>query len=473
MSPNICRDTTTSAIFERYIAAMADHLRANQLLVKKNDYTTIRTWRSEILGCALLGGVGILFLDSLIFLYGTYYHRDDGLVLYSAAVHDIMADFRVTAFFRPLEYVVLLAANKIYLPLWFGASLLCTIGATILSALGCEVLFERQIPKPGWWILGLANPLLFYLVTTPCTISQGLCNILFGGAILAFISELHRLPDPPLAGWRGDRLAASVNFLSAALFFTKELAVAAAVLIPLATALIRFKARRLSRAYLCSLVLPIIAAIGWIVIKLHFPLSRYSNAEGRYALKLNPISWAENFITTLAFPVTPLPTSFIAFDQLQPVWVVVALGSVLIFLALVVYMSLRRPKIIFPLLVVAGSCAPMILIHSSELYSTIIAPFVVSIVLLFGVSRIGWPILAYGLLLYAASLGNGMIYGLGADFKLLGSKHIEYSIYSKEYQGASICPISTTAHVAWNGTAANNFVGWPGIKGIIICIDRR
>jgi hypothetical protein len=433
----------------------------------------IRTWRHEILGCAFLGAVGILFLDSLIFLYGTYYHRDDGLVLYSAAVHDIMADFRVTTFFRPLEYVILLAANKIYLPLWFGASLLCAIGATILSALACEALFERQLPKAGWWILGLANPLLFYLVTTPCTVSQGLCNILFSGAILAFVSELHRLPDPPLSGWRGDRVAASVNFLSAALFFTKELAVAAAVLIPLATALIRFKTRRLSRAYLFSLVLPIIAAIGWIVIKLQLPLSRFWNGEGRYTLKLNPITWAENFITTLSFPVTPLPTGFIAFDLLRPLWVVVALGSVLMFLALVVYLSLRRPKIIFLLLVVAGSCAPMILIHSSELYSTMIAPFVVSMVLLFGVSRIGWPTLAYGVLLYAASLGNGMIYGLGADFNLLGSKHFEYSIYSKEYQHASICPIATTAHVAWNGTDPNNFFGWSGIKGRMICVDRR
>ena len=49
--------------------------------------------------------------------------------------------------------------------------------------------------------------------------------------------------------------------------------------------------------------------------------------EERYDLKLNPIIWAQNLIVTLAFPITPVPTSLIGFALLRPVWVVVALGS--------------------------------------------------------------------------------------------------------------------------------------------------
>ena len=79
--------------------------------------------------------------------------------------------------------------------------------------------------------------------------------------------------------------------------------------------------------------------------------------------------------------------------------------------------------------------------------------FAVSIVLLFGISKMRWLSLAYGLLLYAASLGNGIIYSLGPEFNPLGLKHLPYSIYGKEYQVDPICPIGTTAHVAWDGTA--------------------
>src|SRR6516165_6445251 len=167
--------------------------------------TEIRTRRREILGCAVVGSLGILLLDALILQSGVYYYPDDQLVLHSVAVHSLMATFRITAFFRPLEYLILSAANNVYLPLWLGVSLLCVVGATILSALACERLFERRLPKGGWWVLGLANPLLFYLVSTAGTVTQGLCNLLFAGALLAFISELHRLRDQPPSGWRTDR----------------------------------------------------------------------------------------------------------------------------------------------------------------------------------------------------------------------------------------------------------------------------
>jgi hypothetical protein len=424
----------------------------------------IRTRRSEIIGCAVVSSLGILLLDALILRPGVYYSSSQNTVLYSAAVHSITASFRIDTWIRPLEYLILLAANYIYLPLWLGASLLCVVGATILSALACELLFERQLPKTGWWVLGIANPLLFYLVSTPSSVSQGLCNLLFAGAVLAFISELHKLRDQPSPGWRADRQAAFLNLAAAAMFFAKETAVAAAVLLPAATALIRLKKRRLSRVFLFSLLLPIGAAGIWMLIKLQLPTSRFMTTAGYYGLKLNPITWGENFFITLAFPVTPLPSSFIAFDRLRPIWVVVALGSVTLFIGLLLRESLRQPRIVLPLLVVAASCAPMILIHSSELYSTMIAPFAVTIVLLCGISKMRRLSIAYGLLLYAASLGNGIVYCSGTDFNPLGLQRLRYSIYSKEYRQDPICPIGTTAHVAWAG-AARNTTGW------IICIQ--
>ena len=395
------------------------------------------------------GVLGILILQALTLRYGVYY-ADNILVLHPVAVHSLTESLRI--FVRPLEYLIVLAANNVYLPLWLGVSLLCTVGATILSALACELVFERQLPKAGWWVLGLANPLLFYPVSQPI-VSQALSNLLFAGALLAFISELHRLPGRPPCGWRADCGSVFLNLMAAALFFTKETAVAAAIVLPTATALIRLKARRFSRIFLCSLLLPIAAAACWILLKLKFPSSQFMTEEastaGRYSLRLSPIRWGENFITTLAFPITPLPSSFIGFRAIENA---LDRGRARVrffsFIWVLLRESLRQPKIVLPLLVVASCCAPMILVRSSELYSSMIAPFAVSIVLLFGISKMRWLSLAYGLLLYAASLGNGIIYYLGADFNLLGLQHLPYSIY-KEHQVDPICPIGPDCPRCW------------------------
>jgi hypothetical protein len=263
--------------------------------------------------------------------------------------------------------------------------------------------------------------------------------------------------------------------MAAALFFTKESAVAAATVIPAATGLIRFKARRLSPLFLFSLLLPIGAGSCWMLLKilakLKFPNSMFPMlGEGRYDLKPDPISWAENFIITLSFSITPLPSSFIGFELLRPLWVAVALVSVTLFTAVLLRELLRRPKVALPLLVIAASCAPMILIRSSELYSSMIAPFAVSIMLLHGPSKSRWLSLVYGLMLYAASFGNGIIFWLGPDFSLLGLRHLQYSIYGKEYQYDPICAIGTTAHVAWDGTAASGLLFYSGVRGRVTCV---
>jgi hypothetical protein len=399
-------------------------------------------------------------------------YSDGDAVLYPVVIHSLTAGLRIS--FRPLEYLILLAANKIYLPLWFGASLLSMVGATILSGLACERLFERQLPKVGWWILGLANPLLFLPVSQPQALSQPLADVLFAGAMLAFISEFHRLRGQPLLGWRADRVAVFLNLMAAALFLTKENAVAASIVIPAATAWIRHKARRLSPVFLVSLLLPIGTAICWIIVKilfkLEFPESLFPTlGNTRYDLRVNPIMWGQNLIVTLAFPVTPLPSSFIGFELLRSLWVMVALGSVALFIGLLLRESLRQPKIVLPLLVIAASCAPMILIHASELYSSMIAPLAVSIILLFGLSKMRRLSLAYGLLLYSASLVNGIIFSLGSDFNLLGLQHLQYSIYTKEFQTDPICPIRT-AHIGWDGTDVRDLPGEPGVKGWFTCI---
>jgi len=259
------------------------------------------------------------------------------------------------------------------------------------------------------------------------------------------------------------------------MFFTKETAVAAAVVIPAATTLIRLKAKRVSPIFLFSLLLPIIAATSWIFLKLKFlSLGPGAIGTGRYDLKAKPIEWIHNFLVTLAFPITPLPTSFIGFDALKQLWTLVALASVILFIGFLLRETRRQPRIVLPLLIVGASLAPMILIHASELYATMIAPLAISIVLLCGLAKIPRLTLAYGLMLYAASFGNALIYSFGPDFSLLGLQKLAYSIYGKEHQFFPICPIGTTAHVAWDKNAANDLPfppgTPPGVKGKIICI---
>jgi hypothetical protein len=102
----------------------------------------------------------------------------------------------------------------------------------------------------------------------------------FSAHVMTF--GLRALRDQPASGWRADRIAALLNLMAAALFFTKETAVAAAVLLPAATALIRLKTRRLSRIFLFSLLLPFGAAGIWMLIKLQLPLSKsLLHAEGQ------------------------------------------------------------------------------------------------------------------------------------------------------------------------------------------------
>ena len=125
-------------------------------LMLADSSVVIRTRYRDILGCAIIGSIGILILYPII-LRLTYY-SDEILSLYPVAVQSLTASLKI--WIRPYGYFIILAANKIYLPLWLGVSLFCEVGATILSALACERLFERQLPKAGWWILGLANPLV-------------------------------------------------------------------------------------------------------------------------------------------------------------------------------------------------------------------------------------------------------------------------------------------------------------------------
>jgi hypothetical protein len=458
---DLCYDNATYSAIEQiettFCGVMIRMTNTDNIAATRN-----RTW--DILGCALIGCLGIVILNALTFWYGTYY-SDGILVLYPVAVNSMSESLKIMV--RPIEYLIILAANKVYLPLWLCVSLACMVGASILSALACELVFERQLSRTGWWVLGLANPLLFYPVSQPI-VSQALSNLLFAGGMFAFALELRWLTDRPPSEPRPDRASVFLNVLAAALFFTKETAVAAAVVLPGATVLIRLRAGRLSPAFLSSLLLVIGAGCGWYVLKANFS---YLIPTGRYSLHLNPIAWGENLIITLAYPITPLPSSFIAFEVLRPVWVVVALVSVALFVRMIVRESLREPKIIFPLLVVIASCSPMILVRVSELYPSMIAPFAVSIVLLCGFSKMRQLCLIYGVLLYSASLGNGIIYSLGSSFNLLGLQRLQYSIYTKEYQFNPICTIGTTAHVGWDPTTANDLSLYlPGVKGAITCI---
>src|SRR5262249_49767273 len=153
----------------------------------------------------------------------------------------------------------------------------------------------------------------------------------FAGSLLAFISEFHRLQGQAPRSLRAEGTAAFLNLMAAALFFTKETGVAAAIVIPAATALMRFRKERLSPIFLFSLLLPISAACGFVWLSFKFQTLLVLDDEGkRYSLHLSPITWAINAIVTVAYPLTLLPTSFIEFEILRPLWIGVALGSVIL-----------------------------------------------------------------------------------------------------------------------------------------------
>jgi hypothetical protein len=72
------------------------------------DYSTeTRARCGEILGCALVGSLGILLLDALVLHSGVYYYSDDIYVLYSVAVNSLTPiPWHVV---RPLQYLIVLA----------------------------------------------------------------------------------------------------------------------------------------------------------------------------------------------------------------------------------------------------------------------------------------------------------------------------------------------------------------------------
>jgi len=120
-----------------------------------------------------------------------------------------MAMFEITTWFRPLEYLILLAANNVYLPLWLGVSLLCVVGATILSALACELLFEQQLPKAGWLILGLA-------VDAPLQARENVGVVAARGRMLSSVRPWMRHDDSRRPVWEfADRVQITRSVLEA------------------------------------------------------------------------------------------------------------------------------------------------------------------------------------------------------------------------------------------------------------------
>lgn len=96
-----------------------------------NHTTEIRSRSHEILGCALVGSLGILLLKALILESGVYYYFDDIHVLYPVAVHSLTASFWPIT--RPLQYLIVLTANNVYLPLWLEVSRPTQPGSGLIS----------------------------------------------------------------------------------------------------------------------------------------------------------------------------------------------------------------------------------------------------------------------------------------------------------------------------------------------------
>jgi hypothetical protein len=109
----------------------------------------------------------------------------------------------------------------------------------------------------------------------------------------------------------------------------------------------------------------------------------------------------------------------------------------------------------------------MILIHASELYSSMIAPFAASIVLLFGLSKMRRLLvlpLDYCFTLPHLKTASTSVWAPILTSSACNTFTIPSFHLHKEFQSGPICPVRT-AHIGWDGTDVRDPPGEPGVEG--------
>lgn len=379
------------------------------------------------------------------------YLGDDGNTLFPVAQHSLLST--VKYYIRPLEYYLLQGANAVGLQVWVAASLALAVFASVLQV----KTVERIVGTPFGWplapLVAAASPLWFYVLSQVDTISQAICDVTLAGAVYLLFTRV----VPPKAE-RVAAPAALVNLLAAFLLYSKELAVVAAVVLPMITIWIVWRRRQINLVFVASVLLFGVASLGWLYLKMKFPSQR-PEAGGHYNLSPSPMTILTNLLSVAAFPSTPLPTAFLSIAKLRTVWSVVALACAGILTLALGRLALRHPnarQVRLLLIILAGSAVPIIYVHSSELYGPMLGGYLIP--LLIG----AWPgrqtlKVGYCLALLACSYGNAALYYAGPHVSEHGFARVEYSIYDGPngiyHNGAlnkSLCPIRGTDQVAWS-----------------------
>lgn len=408
-----------------------------------------------------------VFLLSLLLVSGVslvvwrhgFYLGDDKHTLFPVA-RQSFSD-AVVFFLRPLEYHLVLLANAVDLRLWLPASLAFGAWAAVMQLLTLESVFGTRLPQPLRVLLVAGSPLWFQLLSQVDTVSQTICNAVFATGVYLLFTRVF-----PKDTKRPDLYGGLVVCLAGLLLFSKELALAGACTLVLAASALLLWRRQAGRYWLASLLCFAACAGGWVYLKLSYK-SLLPSSDGHYNYALSVGKLAINGVTLIGFPLTPLPSSWLSFAGLKFVWMAAAVAFVLLLVVQVARAGAVRNRAFLALaLVLAMTSAPMIIVHSSELYASMLAGYLVG-ALVFA-SAPAFPVLArvYLVLLLACSYVNAFTYYRAPDdVPGLGRfERVRYSLYNGP-DGLYMDGVARPRHCPLRGTVA---VAWE--CGKVVCV---
>jgi hypothetical protein len=402
---------------------------------------------SDVVADLALAGLVVAGLCLQVLLLGEY-TGDDVNTLLPVARHSVA--LTIFYYIRPIEYLVVQVANQVAMPLWIAVSGLCAVGAAWIQVRNVEILLERPFAPMLRRAIVAGSPVWFYAVSQVDTVSQSLCNLAFAGALHCL---LRALTEPSRD--RADRWLVGLNVLAAILLYTKELAITASCILPAIGAWLAWARRRASAGQVASGLL-FVAALGlWVYLKLAFK-SMMPEASGHYNLSPGLADIARNTVATLAFGVTPLPTSLLSVARLATIWTACGVAAAMVLLWAVILLPWRVAAVRWLACAVLVGCIPMFYVHASELYASMLAPLFVALV----VGQLALPrvvALGYCVLLAACSYVNAWVYFHADRLHALGVERTPYSVYwgpngvaFEKKPGELACSILRTTRVTWD-----------------------
>lgn len=379
------------------------------------------------------------------------YTGDDVNTLAPVGRHSLLAT--IVYYIRPIEYWLVLAANQVWLPLWTIVSALVCVAAASIHLLTIERLTGRQFASATRWAIVAGSPVWFYAISQVDTVSQSLCNLAFAGALHCLVRVLREPASDDSESWY-----VALNLSSSLLLFTKELAIGAACVLPAIGLWQYVRHRRPRIGYAASAVLYALCLAGWLALKIAYK-SQMPEASGHYNLSPNLVDIARNVVVSLAFGVTPVPSSLLSIARLATLWTACGSLAALVLLWACSRLDWRTATVKWFAFAMLGACSPMFYVHSSELYASMIGTLLVGI-LVVGCRMSTRVSLLYGTALLACSYINAYLYYHGADLAAAGVERKLYSVYYgpngqsfPRQEGDLACPVTRTAFVTFEDNA--------------------